>query len=252
MAPDKLMADGHRAKSLSENRLQRGGQAHFAPKAPQNEPVPDSFRTGSEARRALPPGGARSSRSGFTALEMLVAAVVISVLAAVAVTSMSTGQVQNLRAVTGILVSDLEYARSLAVQYNTQWSVQFDAKNNAYSLVFAGSGAQPYFPVNPRGRGDGPSATYLVALQTLGQSSTGDNGVRLAGAAFKQSQQNTTTITFGPLGNLIAAQNEDVVIWLTTGTGSSLKMLRLTVSCITGQVWVDEPAMFTSGSQVFK
>ena len=27
--------------SLSENRPQRGGQAHFAPKAPQNEPVPD-------------------------------------------------------------------------------------------------------------------------------------------------------------------------------------------------------------------
>ena len=31
----------------SENRLRRGGQAHFAPKTPQNEPVPDGFRIGS-------------------------------------------------------------------------------------------------------------------------------------------------------------------------------------------------------------
>jgi beta-fructofuranosidase len=33
--------------SLSENRLRRGGQAHFAQKTPQNEPVPDGFRIGS-------------------------------------------------------------------------------------------------------------------------------------------------------------------------------------------------------------
>jgi hypothetical protein len=36
------------AKSQSENRPQRGGQAHFAPKAAQNEPVPDGPRTGSK------------------------------------------------------------------------------------------------------------------------------------------------------------------------------------------------------------
>jgi hypothetical protein len=33
--------------SLSENRPQRRGQAHFAPRAPQNEPVPDGSRIGS-------------------------------------------------------------------------------------------------------------------------------------------------------------------------------------------------------------
>ena len=32
---------------LSENRPRRGGQAHFAPRAPQNEPVPAGFRIGS-------------------------------------------------------------------------------------------------------------------------------------------------------------------------------------------------------------
>ena len=41
----------HAAKALSyclsENRPWRGGQAHFAPRAPQNEPVPAGSRIGS-------------------------------------------------------------------------------------------------------------------------------------------------------------------------------------------------------------
>ncbi len=36
-------------KSLSENRLRRRGQAHFAPRAPQNEPVPAGSRIGSKS-----------------------------------------------------------------------------------------------------------------------------------------------------------------------------------------------------------
>ncbi len=35
-------------KSLSQNRVGRGGQAHFAAKTPQNEPVPDGFGIGSK------------------------------------------------------------------------------------------------------------------------------------------------------------------------------------------------------------
>jgi hypothetical protein len=36
--------------SLSENRLKRGGQAHFAASTPQNEPVPDGIQIGTIAR----------------------------------------------------------------------------------------------------------------------------------------------------------------------------------------------------------
>ena len=38
----------HPTKSLSQNLARRGGQAHFAPKTPQNEPVPDGFGIGSK------------------------------------------------------------------------------------------------------------------------------------------------------------------------------------------------------------
>ncbi len=39
-------------KSLSQNLARRGGQAHFAPKTPQNEPVPDGFGIGSKTSAA--------------------------------------------------------------------------------------------------------------------------------------------------------------------------------------------------------
>jgi hypothetical protein len=48
----KAKPDASKAKSLSQNRPRRGGQAHFAPKTPQNAPVPDSFKPG--ARKAKP------------------------------------------------------------------------------------------------------------------------------------------------------------------------------------------------------
>ena len=38
---------GNTSYCLSENRPRRGGQAHFAPRAPQNEPVPAGSRIGS-------------------------------------------------------------------------------------------------------------------------------------------------------------------------------------------------------------
>ncbi len=40
-------------KNLSQNRPQTGGQAHFAPKTPQNEPVPDGSGIGSKSQAAV-------------------------------------------------------------------------------------------------------------------------------------------------------------------------------------------------------
>jgi enterochelin esterase family protein len=51
-------------KSLSQNRPQRGGQAHFAPRTPQNEPVPDSSGIGSKNR----PGPTTAHTSSPTGL----------------------------------------------------------------------------------------------------------------------------------------------------------------------------------------
>ena len=41
ICPQKWPDQRGSTKNLSQNRPQRGGQAHFAPSTPQNEPVPD-------------------------------------------------------------------------------------------------------------------------------------------------------------------------------------------------------------------
>lgn len=189
---------------------------------------------------------------GFTLYEVCITMAIVAVLAAVVVPSMAPSSTLRLEAVARILASDVTYARSLAVQYNTNWSLQFDLNNNRYDLVYTGGGTQPFFPVNTRGYGDGPTSLYRVTIGQLGESTVGNNGVKLAGAALKTSTTNVTDITFGPLGGTGPARSEDTVIWLTEGTGSNTKYVRLTVSWITGQVWLDRPDMFTTKDQVLQ
>lgn len=191
-------------------------------------------------------------RRGFTLYEMVITLTILGTLAAIVVPSMAPADTERLEAVARIVASDLGYARNLAIQYNTNWSLQFDLTNNSYDLVFSGTGTQPYFPQNSRAYGDGPTTLYRVNVASLGASTAGSNGVKLAGAALKTSQQNVTNIVFGPLGGTGPSRSEDTVVWLTTGAGSSTKYVRLTISWITGQVWVDRPDMFTTSSQVLQ
>ena len=63
MASSSARIAARRIKSLSDNRPRRRGQAHFAPRTPQNEPVPDGSRIGakSAAKRSPPVRDAQSS-----------------------------------------------------------------------------------------------------------------------------------------------------------------------------------------------
>ncbi len=194
----------------------------------------------------------RGASPGFSVFEMLCSVIVVAILAAVVVPRLEPSGVQSIESVARILASDLNYARSLAIQYNTQWSVQFDPVDNHYDLVYAGGGLQPYFPVNPRGYGDAPAALYRVQVNRLGESTVGDNGVRLAGAALKTSQTNVVGVTFGPQGSLGPAQSDDAVVWFTYGSGGSMIYVRLTISWVTGQTWVDPPNGYTSIVQIFQ
>ena len=200
---------------------------------------------------------ARRRREGripqaFTLVEMLIAIGIVAILASVVVPELNTAGSQKLEAVARILASDLGYARNLAIQYNTQWSVQVDLTNNAYNLVYAGSGAQPVTLVNARGNGDAASTTYRVNVGNLGESTIGSNGVTLAGCALQGTQANITTVTFGPMGSLGPTQTQDTVIWLTSGSGATAAYVKLTVSWVTGQTWFTPTQMYTTRSQVFQ
>lgn len=203
-------------------------------------------------RSVFPRSRVFPGKRAFTLIELLISVGVLAVIAAVVIPDLTPSGTQRLESVARILASDLNYARSLSIQYNTQWALKFDLANNGYNLLYSGSGSQPVLLTNPRGYGDAPSTLYYVNIGSLGQSTTGNNSVALAGVALHDSQADTSTITFGPLGSLGPVQNEDTVIWLTHGTGASMKYVRLTVSWITGQTWIDRPAVYSSRSQMFQ
>jgi Tfp pilus assembly protein FimT len=182
---------------------------------------------------------------------MLVSVAILAILGVVLLPAVDSVSSQRLDSVARILAADMSLARSLAIQYNTQWAIQFDATNNQYNLVWTGSGTSPPVPVNPHAIGPQTSGVFQVDVARLGMSTAGRNGVSYAGAAMKTSRTNVTDVTFGPLGSTGPLRSEDTVVWLTSGQGTQTMFSRVTVSWVTGQVWVDPPTMFTSINQMF-
>ena len=135
----------------------------------------------------------------------------------------------------------------MAIGHNTEWTVRFDFAGNTYELVHTGTGNPPPLnnPLAPAGQLDN---RYLVPLGRMGSTSARGNGVRLSGAATKDSRTAVSEVTFGPLGGTGPARGEDTVIWLVTAGTLDVRYVRMVVSWVTGQVWVDRPMMFTGAA----
>jgi prepilin-type N-terminal cleavage/methylation domain-containing protein len=190
----------------------------------------------------------RQYRNGFTLIEMLIVVVVMGILAAVVIPAFRSSHARSLESTARVLAGDLRLARSQAVQFDTEYTVQFDLAENSYTIVHSGAGSPPALknPLAPAGQETGP---YVVDLDSLGPLGAAGGDIRLAGAALKTSQQDVTDIEFGPLGGTGPARVEDTILWVITGTGDDTRCVRITVSWVTGQVWVDPPRMLPPGSE---
>ena len=175
------------------------------------------------------------SRRAFTLVEVLITMMILTIMASVVITSANWGGPQTLESAARVLAADLRLARSLAVQYNTEWSVLFRSSNDSYEIVHTGTGNPPPLedPLAPAGQG------YRVELNRLGTSTGSDNGIRLAGLALEDSGSNVTDVTFSPLGGTGPLRNENTVILLAGRSGTNVQTVRLTVSWVTGQVWIE-------------
>jgi type II secretory pathway pseudopilin PulG len=172
-------------------------------------------------------------------VEFLIAAVVIAIMAAVVLPNVSSAARQNLSSATQAIAGDLMLARSAAVQYNTEWSIQFDLAGNLYTISQTGPGAAPALQ-NPIS-GGAPGSPYQVNIGGIGVPAGRGNGVKLAAAFLANSKQPVTDLRFQSLGGTGPSRSEDTAIWLTQGRGAETQYVRLTVSWITGQVFVDSP-----------
>ena len=190
-------------------------------------------------------GGGECSRRGYTLVETLIVVVILGIVATVAIPAMSSAPAAGLKSAGRVFASDLRLASDLAVQYGTEYTVDFDVTNNRYQLRHTGTASPPPLQ-NPQAPPGTPVGTYLVELGPFGGNGTNHNGLRLMGAELKTSDQSVTNIIFGALGGTGPSRTDDTEIWLQRGTGGQSEYLRLTVSAVTGQVWLDQPTTYPS------
>ena len=186
-----------------------------------------------------------SARHGYTLVELMIVVVIIGIVATVGIPAASNGPVGGLKSAGRVIASDLRLASDLAVQYGTEYTVTFNVAANSYQLTHTGTASPPPLQ-NPQAPPGTPVGTYLVELGPFGGNGTIPNGLRLMGAELKTSDQSVTNITFGALGGTGPSRTDDTEIWLQRGTGGQSEYLRLTVSAVTGQVWLDQPTTYPS------
>jgi prepilin-type N-terminal cleavage/methylation domain-containing protein len=170
-------------------------------------------------------------RTGLTLIEMLMVVSIIGILAGTAIISMSPAGNSQIRAVAEIVAEDLSYVRSLAVTYNSQYLLTFDAAGNRYVLRHSGSNAAlNTLPTGARVTYSTNAAQQVFDFDDMPALA---DGVRLMGVRTGGTTPTTvTTLEFGPLGQ--TTQSEATIIWLTIGRGDGLRFISITVDPVSG------------------
>ena len=154
------------------------------------------------------------SRNGFTMIEILILAVILTIVALTAVPMLSSAGTMQIRAGANMIAADLEYAKSMAISRGQEYSVVFD--QNAESYQIEDQGGVILHPVKKGfnyvvdfqsdgrlGRVDITGANFGgsadVAFDSLGSP---DNG----GTVTLQANGTTVTITVEPITGYISIQ----------------------------------------------
>jgi prepilin-type N-terminal cleavage/methylation domain-containing protein len=72
--------------------------------------------------------------NGFTLVELLIVVVIIGIAAMISVPMMSSGGNMQVRSAANMIVADLEYAKSIAITRQEDFSVSFDSNNDSYEV----------------------------------------------------------------------------------------------------------------------
>ena len=126
-----------------------------------------------------------AAAKGFTLVEIIIVVVVLAIAAALAVPMLSTASDMEVRSAARIVAADLEYAKSMAISRQQNYSVVFDLANNSYQIEDDSSNVIPH-----PGR---PSLLFVVDFD----DDTRTENTNITDADFDSQQ----TITFDYLGS---------------------------------------------------
>lgn len=180
----------------------------------------------------------RHSPHGFTLIELLLVVAIVGILSAIILPSATPSTAEQLKGAAHALASDLAWARSLAVQYESRYSVTIDITRQRYVLEHTGTNtALETLPRLPTQTLTNPSDQYIVSLTDAPSMHTSTAQLLAAGAAGSLAMT-SATVEFGPLGETTSAN--ETIVWLTAGRFADRRYIAVTVDPITGLAWVGD------------
>jgi prepilin-type N-terminal cleavage/methylation domain-containing protein len=175
-------------------------------------------------------------RRALSLMEVLLAVAVLSILAATIVPLFEPSLIDELENAAVVVVSDLEYGRSLAAANNSKY--RFDlSRADSYYLEHSGTTASlKALPPSAFRQSSDPIDRQTTAFSRL----PGLRNVRLFGACAVNgsSRAKITQVEFNALGATTRALPSEV--WLTAGHGTSQRFIAIVVNPLTGLARVAE------------
>ena len=182
------------------------------------------------------------ARPAFSLVELLIVVVIISVLAGVVVTTLQPTNNSQLESVAEILVTDIAFARSLAVTNGSTYRMRFDRRENRYILDHTGSNST--FDTLPTTVFDDASDEPTQRVTDLDELPHVGSGAKIIWVQKVKENGTSTTYTainqieFASLGQLTGP--ERVEIWLGNGVGDDQLYLPVYIEPATGLATVGE------------
>lgn len=170
-------------------------------------------------------------RSAYTLIELLMVVAILAIISAALIPSASNGISEQLEAGARVLATDLDYARTLAVTYESKYRTAFDTTAHTWTLTHSGTDTSltslPASPFHASQEAASQRTTYLRDLP-------GAN-VQLSVYSVYAGGSSLTTISeveFGPLGS--TTRSDETVIWLSAGSGRATRYVDVRINPITG------------------
>ena len=158
---------------------------------------------------------------GFTLVEIIVVVVIISIAAVIAIPMLSSAADMQIRSAANIIAADMEYAKSMAISRQKNYSVIFDVNNNSYQIESDGSVIS--HPVNASGN-------FIVSFA----SDSRLDRVDISAVDFNSD----LTVTFDYLGSPFDVSNQPLNNGQVTLVADGITV-NVTVEPVTGYITVE-------------
>ncbi|RMG34859.1 MAG: type II secretion system protein GspH [Planctomycetota bacterium] len=176
-------------------------------------------------------------RSGFTLVELMLVVAVLALMASVVIPAAAPDRYSALAASANSLAADLRLARSYAINYATEYAVEFDLQRQRYTVLHVGDGDAPV-PQNPLLPSGGETTTYIVDVGRNQRALTGGFTPRIVSVSTAQRGAAVTRVVFHKTGTTAPELIEDTLITLAAGAeGAPRRIVR--ISWLTGHVVIE-------------